>query len=197
MLILLHLLFPFIFFSNNVSMPFFQLHFILFSEGDIIHFCSVLKCFSFWTFQCDFCFHSVIVNQFHLFTNPSQFTYFLILLCFSFFFFELFETLKFLFSLFFGYLNHTYSLFIYNEWFCSVFTTYYTFHDFNCFSCEETYIVSLYLFLLWLLIFKWEYFFFFSWTRWFLKLFLFICLLKDNCFTEFCCFLSSINMNQP
>ena len=27
--------------------------------------------------------------------------------------------------------------------------------------------------------------------------FLFIVLLKDNCFTEFCCFLSNLNMNQP
>ena len=27
--------------------------------------------------------------------------------------------------------------------------------------------------------------------------FLFIFLLKDNCFTEFCCFLSNLNMNQP
>ena len=28
-------------------------------------------------------------------------------------------------------------------------------------------------------------------------LFLFIFLLKDNCFTEFCCFLSNLSMNQP
>ena len=27
--------------------------------------------------------------------------------------------------------------------------------------------------------------------------YLFIYLLKDNCFTEFCCFLSNLNMNQP
>ena len=31
------------------------------------------------------------------------------------------------------------------------------------------------------------------------KLMIFIInfLLKDNCFTEFCCFLSNLNMNQP
>ena len=143
-------------------MPFFQLYFILFSESDIIYFCYALECFSFWTFQCDFCFHNVIVYHFHLFTNPFQFTYFLILLCFSFFFFEPFQTLKFLFSLFFRYLNHTYYLFITND--LAVFTTYYRFHDLNCFSCEENYTVSLYLVLLWLPIFKWECFFF-SWTR--------------------------------
>ena len=30
-----------------------------------------------------------------------------------------------------------------------------------------------------------------------LLFFLFIFLLKDNCFTEFCCFLSNLSMNQP
>ena len=30
-----------------------------------------------------------------------------------------------------------------------------------------------------------------------LKFYLFIYLLKDYCFTEFCCFLSNLNMNQP
>ena len=34
---------------------------------------------------------------------------------------------------------------------------------------------------------------FFSWLLFFFLYFL----LKDNCFTEFCCFLSSLNMNQP
>ena len=36
-------------------------------------------------------------------------------------------------------------------------------------------------------------------TEWFFSFFkinLFL-LLKDNCFTEFCCFLSNLNMNQP
>jgi len=31
----------------------------------------------------------------------------------------------------------------------------------------------------------------------FLSFFKLIFLLKDNCFTEFCCFLSNLNMNQP
>lgn len=91
MLILLHLLFLISFFSNNVSIPFSTSFHSVFWRWYYLFLLCFRVLFILDFSNVTFAFNSVIVDQFHLFTNPFQFTCFLILL-FSFLFFELWNS---------------------------------------------------------------------------------------------------------